>query len=557
MSPRPLALLVQLPIPPPGAVPVRGNVPLAAGYLQVFARRQGLEQSWQIEILPARLANTLGDRGLVREILDRRPSLVGLTCYLWNIDRSLWLVAELRRARPDLAIVLGGPEITADNTWVLQSGAADYAVFGEGEQTFAALLAARSGRSANLEIPGLWSLPGGPPPAPRSPLTNLDEISSPYLEGILDAADEESLFLETTRGCLYKCHFCYYPKSYPGPYFLSEEKVLANLRHAQQRGAREVFLLDPTLNQRRDFPAFLRLLARGNPDRQFTYSAELRAEGIQEETARLLAEANFTEVEVGLQSIDPQAQALMERRVNLKAFQRGVRAMLDVGIRVRVDLILGLPGDTPDSVRRGIDYLADGQLFTEAQIFNLSILPGTAFREQAAALGLHYQSRPPYYVLRTPTLGADELVELMAEAQDAFGTEFDPLPPPSTTPPDASARPCPGCVVDLDAATVALPPADQRAQAFSLWLRAADFRPRAERAAALVASLVDDNPHTTLQVTFDSPCPGSVDESVLAPVEAACYRSASYLDRYYSLHPNAGLGAKRLVVAGVPCSRSG
>ena len=48
----------------------------------------------------------------------------------------------------------------------------------------------------------------------------------------------------------------------------------------------------------------------------------------------------------------------MDRRVNQKAFQRGTRAMLDAGIKVRVDLILGLPGDTVDSVRRGIDYLA-------------------------------------------------------------------------------------------------------------------------------------------------------------------------------------------------------
>ncbi len=549
-APRPLALLVQLPIPPVGPETVRGNVPLAAGYLKLFARRQGLEQAWQIDILPPQIVNRLGDQGLLQAILERRPALVGFTCYLWNVDRSLWLATELRRQCPELTIVLGGPEITADNAWVLQSGAADYAVVGEGEQTFAELLAAQAAGATVDSIPGLWTRSAGQTPEPRHPLEHLDAISSPYLDGILDAADQETMLLETTRGCAYRCRFCYYPKSYARQYFLREDCVLANLRHAHERGAREVFLLDPTLNQRRDFPAFLRLLARGNPARQFTYSAELRAESIQPETARLLAEAHFTEVEVGLQSVDPHAQELMDRRVNLKAFERGVRAMLDVGIKVRVDLILGLPGDTPDSVRRGIDFLDQRGLVSEAQVFNLSVLPGTAFREQAAALGLTYQARPPYYVLRTPTLDAEDLVELMAEAQDAFGTEFDPLPPADREPPRASDPPLPGCVVDLDAPPAPLPPAHERAHAFTLWLRSGDFHAHAERAAGVVAELLNDNPHTTLQVVLDAPHPDQVGESVLAAVEAACYRTTSYLDRYYSLHPNPSLGAKRLVVAG-------
>jgi radical SAM superfamily enzyme YgiQ (UPF0313 family) len=547
---RPLALLVQLPIPPVGREAVRGNVPLAAAYLKLYARRRRLEPAWQIEILPPQVVNRLGDRGILQAILERQPTLVGFTCYLWNVDRSLWLAAELRRQRPELTIVFGGPEITADNAWVLQSGVADYAVMGEGEQTFAELLAAQVAGANVGSIAGLWTTVEGRTPSPRRPLEHLEEISSPYLEGILDAADNETMLLETTRGCAYRCRFCYYSKSYTHQYFLSEERVLANLRHAQQRGAREVFLLDPTLNQRRDFPAFLRLLACGNPERQFTYSAELRAESVRPETARLLAEANFTEVEVGLQSVAPQAQELMDRRINLKAFARGVRAMLDVGIKVRVDLILGLPGDTPDSVRRGIDYLAQQRLVSEVQVFNLSILPGTAFREQAATLGLTYQSRPPYYVLRTPTLDTEDLVDLMAEAQDAFGTEFDPLPPADRTPPSASDQPASGCVVDLDAPPMPLPPMAERTQAFTLWLRAQDFRPHAQRAAALAANLLDDNPHTTLQVVFDAPRPEQVDGSVLAAVEAACYRNTSYLDRYYSLHPNPSLGAKRLVVAG-------
>ncbi len=331
--------------------------------------------------------------------------------------------------------------------------------------------------------------------APALALADLDLVNSPYIEGLLDAADEQTMLMETSRGCRYRCKFCYYPKSYDSIHRMSAGQIEANLRYACQRGVKEIFLLDPTLNQRPDFTGFLRLLAQGNPDRQFTYSAELRAEGIRVETARLLRAANFQEVEVGLQSLDPQAQKLMGRHVSLDAFERSARAMLDEGIRVRVDLILGLPGDTVDSVRRGLEYLDRVRPFSELQVFNLSVLPGTAFRQTAADLGLEYQPRPPYYVLQTPTLDLEDLYDLMDEAQDVFGIVFDAWPPPEVED---------GVVVDLDAPLpAALPAAASRSLAFTLRLQSADFRARAADAAELLRQVLADNPHTTLQVVLE------------------------------------------------------
>jgi hypothetical protein len=574
---RPLVLLVQLPIPPPGPggapQPIRGNVPLAAGCLKLLARRRGLEDSFRIEILPAALASTLGDQGLVREILRRGPKLVGFTCYLWNVERTLWIAGRLKEARPEMCVLLGGPEITPDNRWVLGAPAVDFAVFGEGEATFVELLAALRGladqeRQAPLPaIAGLWQR-GGPPPPQRAPLGSLDAISSPYLEGILDAAQDEMLLLETARGCRYRCRYCYYPKNYRGVYSLSPGQISACLGHAAERGVAEVVLLDPTLNQRPDFPQLLDLLAHGNPRRQWTYSAELRAEGIGPETARAMREANFKEVEVGLQSIDPGTQRLMGRRLDLAAFERGARALLDEGISVRVDLILGLPGDTVDSVRRGIEYLARVRPLGELQVFNLSILPGTAFRRQARRLGLEYQPRPPYYVLRTPTLDIEQMYRLMEEAQQAFGIEFDALPSPwleagQRLLPSPSGRGAGGegwsggpvidrGVVELDGPCVAedvWPAAERRAQAFTLWLRSADFAARQREAAAWVARVLADNPHTTLQVVLEPRGdPRRVTPELLESLLAECYRTTSYLDWYYSLHPGGLLGAKRLVV---------
>jgi len=561
-------LLLQLPIPPPGPQAVRHNVPLAAGYLKLFARKRGLENGGcQIEILPPPVANALGDQGLVEEILSREPWLVGFTCYVWNVERTLWIAERLKQARPGLLIVLGGPEITADNHWVLDHPAVDYAVLGEGEQTFVELLERKRKAESGKRTDEVES--SVPLSAFRFPLllTGLDEVSSPYLEGILDAADEQVMFLETMRGCRSHCKFCYYPKGYRRVSLLSPEKIAANLRHAVERGAREVVLLDPTLNQRPDFDGFLRLVARSNPDRQLAFFGELRAEGIDAEGAALLRAANFSEVEIGLQSVEPRAQELMGRKVNLKAFERGARAMLEAGIAVRVDLILGLPGDTADSVRRGIDYLHRSGLYSAVQVFNLSVLPGTEFRREAEALGLKHQARPPYYVLQTPTLALEEMYQLMAEAQDAFGLEYDPVGPPSLEVPENAPGPVAVARIDLDRGPAELPPATRRAQAFTLWLRSADFHSRRHAAAGLIRQVLTDNPHTTLQVilepfargtgilpvqgsgTGETPVPpGGLTVATLETFLEACYSSSSYLDLYYGLHPSRLLGAKRLVV---------
>jgi radical SAM superfamily enzyme YgiQ (UPF0313 family) len=564
--------------------PARGNVPLAAGYLKLFARLRGLEEAYDISIFPPALANRLSDQGIVAAILEREPFLVGFTCYLWNIDRTLWIAQRLKEHRPELKIVLGGPEITPDNAWVLKSPGLDFAAIGEGEQTLVDLLSALENRDvAGDVIPGLYvAPPGGRPgsngaassphgamPPFRQPLPNLNEISSPYLAGILDAAEEQMLLLETIRGCIFKCKFCYYPKSYDALYFLDQDKIVANLQHAAQRGAKEVVLLDPTLNQRRDFLSFVRLLAQCNPHQQFTYFGELRAEGITEEIAHWMRQANFTEVEIGLQSIDPLAQELMDRKNNLRAIERGARALLHQGIQVKMDLIIGLPGDTAESVRRGFRYLLEGGLYSSVQVFNLSVLPGTAFRHEAPALGLEFQERSPYYVLRTPTLDLAQMFDLMQEAQELFDTEFDPLPPPeipqscgasgrvngSTT---AGAESVAGCniqslwQVDLD-----LPPADRqplappgdRSQAFTLWLQGSQWHDRPGEAAGLVRRLLRDNPHSTLQVILEPRTTWqAITAELLESIRQACYETTSYLDRFYSLTPGRTKSAKRQIV---------
>jgi hypothetical protein len=398
-------------------------------------------------------------------------------------------------------------------------------------------------------------------PAFRQPLPDLDRLGSPYLTGILDPADERMLLLETTRGCVFNCKFCYYPKSYDTQYFLSRDAVLASLAHARDRGAEEVILLDPTLNQRKEFAGFVRTLAEGNRGRRFRYFGELRAEGITPEIAGLLRDAGFEEVEVGLQSIDSEAMSLMARKNNLRAFERGVRSLIAAGIRVTVDLIIGLPGDTAKSIRNGLRYLHDGGLYSRIQVFNLAVLPGTAFRHEAEELGLVYQPRPPYYVLRTPTLDRAAMFELMSEAQAMFDIEFDAPPLPVLE--FDSDRPDRVCRVDLDPELERPTSSSRSGQAFTLWFRSDDLRRHAAAMASRIRQTLAANPFTTMQVVLEPTDRNHVQESVspelLNSLMCACLETPTYLDRFYAVQPGRPNGAKRLVVvlpysSGVSCN---
>src|SRR5438132_11240942 len=104
-SKRRTIVLVQLPIPPLGPGPIRGNVPLAAAYLKLRAAQQGLASTYSIDLLPTAATNTLGDHGLVAALVERRPWMVGFTCYVWNIERTLWIAREVKRRLPQVRLV--------------------------------------------------------------------------------------------------------------------------------------------------------------------------------------------------------------------------------------------------------------------------------------------------------------------------------------------------------------------------------------------------------------------------------------------------------------------
>lgn len=425
--------LVQLPVPPPAALAGTGNVPLAAGCLAVSARVNGLTSRVLLEVVDPAVTDTLGDTLLADHLARDEPDYLGFSLYLWNSERSLHLAREVKRRSPRTQVIVGGPEVGPDNPYLLAQKGFDIAVSGEAEETFARLLARLLEGGDPYGLPGvavrrpLGLSPFGAQCAASFPLA---AYPSPYLEDLVPVEPQRSTYVETVRGCRSHCTFCFYPRSSSVLRVLdvgsSAELVLA----LREKGAREVVFLDPTFNHRPGFEALLEALAEQNGDRALTLFGEVRAEGLTAQHARLLKRAGFDRLEIGLQSVNRETLRRVRRGGSAEKVAEAARLLRGEGIELLVDLIVGLPGDTPADVLRGVDFLEANGLSGEAQVFPLSLLPGTAMRASAGEDGVEFDPAPPYRVRRTPAFSGEALRETLLEAEARLGRRLDEWPRP-------------------------------------------------------------------------------------------------------------------------------
>jgi Radical SAM superfamily/B12 binding domain len=403
------ALLVQLPIPRLDYGRQTGNIPLGAACLKQAAT--GIPNV-QVALLPESVASYLGDAALLELLLSRKPDLVGFSVYSWNLERSLFMARRLKEAY-GVKIVLGGPEVTADNS-LIASGFVDFRVYGEGEIAFVRL----------IQDQGFWQNQAAGDCAAHI----FASSPSPYLSDLLEPDIENLMMLETQRGCPYRCGYCYYNKSRDRLVFLEEKHVLRGVQWALDHRIRELYLLDPSLNARPGLKFLLKKIARLNKDRRLVIFSEIRAEAIDVELAELFAAAGFNWFEIGLQSTNPRALKLMRRPTDLKKFVRGVTLLQDRGITPGIDLILGLPGDDLDGFRQTVDFVVDHQLQEDVQVFPLSVLPGTEFRRRSRELGLQYTSHAPYTVVETASFSQDDMLLALDYAETRLDVVLYPLP---------------------------------------------------------------------------------------------------------------------------------
>jgi radical SAM superfamily enzyme YgiQ (UPF0313 family) len=419
--------LIQLPLQSHDYVYSLENIPLAAGYLASYA--SALNVPADIIICPADISNLGGDAAILRWVEEIRPDMVGFSCYLWNVQRTLHLCSKIRQSLEDCYIVLGGPEVTQDNDFLLSCESFHFGVEGEGEETFVELLnAAAHGMQGVFDIPGLMVRQGSKAvfTKPRSLMTNLDRVPSPYLNGILAPGLNKGMVMETVRGCPMRCAYCYYHKSAPVVRTFSAGRIGEELRWAGRNGIGEVTLIDPCFARRPGLEVLLAEMAAAREE-QMRFSCELIGQDITPVLVDALVAAGLAHVEIGLQSTNEKALRNIGRPFARGAFIHGVRLLRSAGVRVMTDIMVGLPGDTLKDVKRSIDFVLAEDLCDDLSLYPLSLLPGTKLRHKAQQFGINYQHEPPYLVTKTSHMDCEDIREAFTYAEEATGTDLFPV----------------------------------------------------------------------------------------------------------------------------------
>ena len=392
------------------------NIPIAAGYLKAMAYKRGLLERIDVELLDTFNRDFDSDAKLIDIILSKKPEILGFSLYVWNSLRSLYVAKKVKEKMPNLKIIVGGPEVTIDLQYILYNPAIDIGVIGEGELAFVEIMHHILDGQPDLDdIKGIFYRKDGHIviTSKRERIKNLDEIPSPYLLGIIDPRDYRKIYLEAMRGCPYKCKYCTWGTLGQSYALFSIERIRKELELAIDKGVSQVSFIDANFNASPNFKSLCKAIKEINTEKKLRLSCQLRYEYVNEEVANLLQECGFEVCSLGLQSTNPIALANINRQVDLTKFLRSVKLLDTRDVHVRIDAIIGLPGDTLEDIKATVKFLKDNNLYDRTNMHVLEILPGTELRGEVERYGIKYQEEPPYVISETAFLSRQDLQEVI------------------------------------------------------------------------------------------------------------------------------------------------
>lgn len=330
---------------------------------------------------------------IVEVLLAQPPRIIGFGVYIWNVTETTEVIAALRRLRPDILIVIGGPEVSYETDGQAIVELADYVVTGEADLEFAVLCR---------------QLLAGERPEGKiraAPLPDPARLQLPYdLYADADLA-HRVIYVEASRGCPFTCEFCLSSLEVPVRQ-VPLDRLLPALQRLLDRGLRQFKFVDRTfnLNLATSRALLLFFLERHRPGLflHFEMIPDRLPEGLREIIARFPAGA--LQFEVGIQTFNDEVCERIRRRQDVTRLEENFRFLLgQTGVHLHADLIVGLPGEDVDSFATGFDRLV-GLGPQEIQVGLLKRLRGTPIVRHDAEWGMRYHAHPPYEVLATRSL---------------------------------------------------------------------------------------------------------------------------------------------------------
>ena len=332
------------------------------------------------------------------EASDTEIQIVGFGVYIWNVTATTEVVRHLKRLRPSVVIILGGPEVSYEYAEQEIVKLADYLITGWADVSFAKLC-----RSLIHGPRPLMKVHVGEQPA-------LSEIVMPYAEYTSDDLAHRLLYVEASRGCPFKCEFCLSSLDRTAWAF-DLDKFLAELDSLYQRGARNFKFVDRTFNLKIDASARILefFLERLSPELFLHF--EVIPDHLPDRLKDLIARfpEGVLQFEIGIQSFDEQVQHTISRRQDNTKTEANVRWLVEHShAHLHTDLIFGLPGETLESFAHGFDRL-HRLAPHEIQLGILKRLRGTPIVRHTETFAMKYDDAPPYSILETNTITADAM----------------------------------------------------------------------------------------------------------------------------------------------------
>ena len=345
---------------------------------------------------------------ILSDITEHDIDVLGFACYIWNIEMTLHVVDMVKAVRPDIKIVLGGPEVsfTADEL-LERCPNIDYIVQGEGEEAFHALVTALQLGNDGLDpvIPGVRGRRNGSilGSAEAVEVRDLSTIPFPYTEEDMDDLEHKIIYYESSRGCPFFCQYCLSGNKNTVRFF-PQERTLKELQWFIDHGVKQVKFVDRTFNcaphHHRPLMEFMR-----DSDTDMNFHLEMEPELMTEWETNILCETppGRIQIEVGVQSTHKKTLDAINRYNDWPYIQKSIRPIIQAGrTHVHMDLIVGLPHE---------DFNRFGQSFNDLfslqphalQIGFLKLLKGSGVRRMRE---YKYVADPlaPYEVLSTHVL---------------------------------------------------------------------------------------------------------------------------------------------------------
>ncbi|GAB2717891.1 B12-binding domain-containing radical SAM protein [Paenibacillus thermoaerophilus] len=355
---------------------------------------------------------------IVSDLFAKQPDVVGFSCYIWNIEETIKVISMLRKIRPDLTIVLGGPEVSYDTAyWMERLPEVDFIVMGEGEQTFRDLLRELAGSRRFSTVWGMAyrsAKDGSVMINPPRPKLDLNEIPSPHrFEEDVPSLPNRIVYFETSRGCPFSCQFCL-SSIETGVRYFDLERTKADLLYLIDKGAKLIKFVDRTFNIKREYAMEIFQFLIDN-HKGCVFQFEITADIMRPEVLDFLAEhapPGIFRFEVGVQSTNDRTNELVKRRQNFAKLTRTVTKVKASGkIAQHLDLIAGLPEEDYDRFRQTFD-----DVFAlrpeELQLGFLKMLRGTGLRHDADKYGYVYMDHAPYEMLSNDIMPFTDIVRI-------------------------------------------------------------------------------------------------------------------------------------------------